>query len=173
MAGAAVHIPLWRRAALWCLRVEVRYRPRSVSRLGGPCIVVCNHASLLDGVILALASPVPLAFAVTPRFAVDNRLTRWGLAALSRAGLGVVVPVSERRGLFGMRRLLAHLRAGRSVMIFPSGTIRAGAAAMPGYEWLRDRSGCGVLEARIVGAERWRFLASGGTRIFPRIEVTI
>lgn len=170
---ADVRIPIWRRVALHCLRVTVVYRETSLSCLKGACILTCNHVSLLDGVIVALASPVPLDFAVSPRFAVDVKATRYGMAVLASLGLGRVVPLSSMRNLFGMRVLLKSLRAGRAVMIFPTGTIREDATELSGYRWLQDRSGCKVVSASIKGAERCRFFSSKGDRLFPKIEVVI
>lgn len=161
----------WRRLFLRLLRVEVTFTPKTELIRSRPCIVVCNHQSLVDGVVFALAAPVSMDYAVTPRYAVENALTRRGLAFLVRCGLGRVVPLSASHAL-SLRSLRRSLLEGRSVMIFPTGTISP-AEEKRGYVWLTEKTGCPVIRASISGADRSRFFAPGGEEIWPRIRLTI
>jgi len=173
---AVPDLGIWRRLGLFLLRVKVRYTGTSRQLVDRPCILICNHESLLDGVAIALASPVPLAFAVTPRHAVENRFTANGMRFLASCGLGKVVPLAQSTPM-GMRALFRELQAGRSVMIFPSGSIMAD-DAHDGYLWLSRRTGCPVVSASISGAARSRFFgraarAGKATELWPRIALTI
>lgn len=66
---------LWRRIALGLLRVRVTFTEQAGVISSQPSIVICNHQSLLDGVIFALAAPVSMDYAVTPKYAVENATT--------------------------------------------------------------------------------------------------
>lgn len=165
-------IPTWRRILLALLRVNVRYTRRVTGMLDiQPVILTSNHLSLLDGVIIALASPRPLAFAVNVGHAMDNPITRAGLAMLASMGLGHVVALDSGRPI-AARQLLQALRAGQSVMVFPEGRISPDGRPlppMPGVDWLARRSGAPVLRLRLRGAERSRLFAETGDRLWPRV----
>ncbi|WP_146162227.1 hypothetical protein [Marinobacter sp. 3-2] len=53
--------------------------------------------SMLDGVLIALASPRPLVFAVNVNHAQRHPVTSRVLGAMSAIGLGRVVPVDSTR----------------------------------------------------------------------------
>lgn len=161
----------WRRIILRAFRVEVAYTAQADLLTKRPCIVVSNHQSLLDGVLFALSSPVPMDFAVTPKFALDNPATRRGLALMQWLGMGRVIPVSKSSA-FGMRAMRRALLDGRSVMIFPTGTIGP-AGEQHGYEWLARQTGCPVIRASISGADRSRLFSLSGTEVRPKIVLTI
>lgn len=167
------HWPVWRRAALRALRTDVSYGPVAERLRSEPCIVEVNHRSLLDGPIVALASPVPLAFAVNPYHAERNRWTRTGMTWLERRGLGRVISVGCDKPS-GLRYLLKALAGGMSVCIFPEGRILHGdidSVRMPGSAWLAARTGCPLVQVRIDGAGSSRLFAPHGTRLRPPIRV--
>lgn len=156
------------------LRASVSYGPDSRKVLPRtPSIVVANHVSLIDGLLIALASPTPLTFAVDSAYSRANRLTRTGMSLLSRVGFGAVVPV-DPTAPFGMRALASELRSGRSVMIFPEGAISPDGRPTepkPGLAWLSRRCSAPILEVRIEGAERSRLFAKAGTKLWPAVHV--
>lgn len=164
------------RVALWLLRCRVQ--PGDVMRrLGqvplGRVIVVSNHVSLIDGIVLALASPVPMAFGVDSDFSVRNRWTAAGLRLLVAMGYGYVVPLDSRSAL-GARALLRYLQAGHPVMVFPAGEIGVGGVEreQPGVRWLAVKAGAEVVQAQIVGAERSRLFGRARDRQWwPAITV--
>lgn len=161
----------WRRFILAVFRVRVTFTQQLDTLRSQPCIVVCNHQSLIDGILFAVASPICLDYAVTPRYAVHNRLTKRGLAFLVRCGLGRVVPLSASCA-FSMRALRRSLLEGRSVMIFPTGTISP-AQEKRGYLWLSEQSGCPVIRATISGADQSKLFSKAGKSIWPPIELVI
>lgn len=170
--GQGECIPLWRRAILRALRVSVRYTASSGRLLGTrPTIFTCNHQSLIDGVLIALASPRPLVFAVNVDHAQTNTVTRTGLRVLSSLGLGEVVAVDDSRPC-GIRQLVKALKQGQSVMVFPEGRISKDgrpSEAMPGVAWMAQRTGAAAHPLRIRGAHRSRWFAKTGTDLWPRI----
>ncbi len=171
---ALPNIPAWRRAILAALHVRVTYTDTALRLLGPPCILTCNHESMIDGIAIALASPTPLVYAVTPDYAVRNRKTAALLAFLARRGLGTVVPLNQSNPA-PLRHLLRALRNGQSVMIFPTGTIRAGAPELTGHRWLAERAGCDIVLASISGSGASRLFGrkEGETLLRPRIDLTI
>lgn len=164
-------IPLWRRLFLRVFRVQVEFTDQSDLIRSKACIVICNHQSLIDGILFAMAAPASMDYAVTPRYAVESAIARRGLAFLVWCGLGRVVPLSASHA-HSLRSLRASLVRGRSVMIFPTGTISP-ADEKKGYLWLSERTGCPVVRASIKGADRSRLFANSGHEWWPRIELSI
>jgi 1-acyl-sn-glycerol-3-phosphate acyltransferase len=85
-----------------------------------PCVVVANHASYLDGVILTAVLP--------PRFAfvIKREMTRVPLVhfLLRRIGSQFVERFDTRRGAADARRILALAESQHSLAFFPEGTFR-------------------------------------------------
>src|SRR5687767_10455360 len=82
----------------------------------GPFIVAANHHNYLDGVVLGVAVPMPIAFIVMPRV---WRATR--LHPIFHRHIGSI-PINLERPDFGaLRSALAHLERGGVVGIFPEG----------------------------------------------------
>ncbi len=166
---------LLRRALLRVLRVRVTYKDSTAAILasGEACILACNHVSLLDGIIVALASPVPLAFAVDTEYSRGVGVTTRFLHVLAWMGFGKIVPI-DATAPFGIRNLLTELTHGGRVMVFPEGCIsetgRRG-IDQPGVKWLADRSGVVVAELEIRGAEQSLLFAKSGSVMWPRIRL--
>lgn len=163
-----------RGCVLCILRVQASYRAETLYALSlGRTIICSNHVSLIDGVIVALTSPVPLTFGVDTDFSVRSKITRKGMAALAWLGFGSVVPIDSTLP-FGIRALAKALDRGESVMIFPEGRISATGqpgAEQPGVEWLAKRTGARVRRIRIAGAENSRLFAKAGRQFWPRVQV--
>lgn len=170
-------LPWWRRALLRALNVRVYRRPETLATLSmpGPVLVLGNHQSFLDGIVVALASPMPLIFAVDVAFARDNRWTRALFGWMSRRGLGTVVPVARGQPA-GLRSLLHALHAGAAVMVFPEGRISRNGMALPerpGAQWLARKSGARVVRIEIRGAHRSRIFGKEGCQWRPRIDLLL
>jgi 1-acyl-sn-glycerol-3-phosphate acyltransferase len=156
-------------------RVRVSYRPEYVKALkDGPTIVVANHMSFLDGLIVAFASPIPLCFGVDPAFSRHSFLVRGVLKTFSHFGFSSFVPL-ESKSPFGMRTLLKALQKGQSIMLFPEGAISPTGAPLPeqpGVQWLRQKTGSSILRIQITGAEKSRFFGKSGRAFWPRISLS-
>ncbi|HET6719288.1 MAG TPA: AMP-binding protein [Rhodocyclaceae bacterium] len=98
--------------------------PFSVSGLEhlprGPCMIVANHGSYLDGLALMAALPTPFAFVAKREF-LDQPLASRYLRAL---GALFVERFDTRQSLDAAAGLGEALAAGRSLMTFPEGTFR-------------------------------------------------
>jgi 1-acyl-sn-glycerol-3-phosphate acyltransferase len=163
-----------RSIALQALRVSVSYSPSNVSLLErGGAIVCANHVSLLDGIIIAMASPTPLIFAVDTDFSRRSWIARRGMSALTSLGFGAIVPI-DATAPHGIRTLAKALARNQNVMVFPEGRISDIAGALPyqpGLSWLLGRTRADVVWVHIVGAERSRFFAKAGRTLWPHIEI--
>jgi len=127
----------------------------------GPYIVAANHHNYLDGLVLALATPVPIAFLVMPRV--------WRATPLHpflHRHLGSIPLALERPDIGALRRALRALAADRVVGIFPEGPFSVRGRlerGLPGVALLALHSGAPVVPAGISGtyealAGRWGYI---------------
>ena len=93
----------------------------------GPAVYVGNHASYLDPVLIMATLPVRV------RFAAKRRLARYPfLGTAIRKGEHITIEKAElAQRMEGAGAILAPLRAGESLFIFPEGTFDAAARLMP------------------------------------------
>jgi 1-acyl-sn-glycerol-3-phosphate acyltransferase len=115
----------------------------------GPYIIAANHHNYLDGVILGVTVPQPIAFLVMPRV---YRATPLHPFFHDRIGS---IPVNLARPDVGaLRRALQALARGRVVGIFPEGPFSVRGRlerGFPGVALLALRSGVPVVPAGICG----------------------
>jgi 1-acyl-sn-glycerol-3-phosphate acyltransferase len=116
----------WRwRMATGALRLLGRLTGKAITvhgrdRLpGGPAIVVPNHPSWLDG--LALTTALPRSY----RFVAGEALQDEGLTGyvLKRLGTEFVERHDREHGVADTDRVLALVRAGQSLVVFPEGRL--------------------------------------------------
>lgn len=166
----------FRAVFLRLFRVRVTYSAETVDLLHRERVIVCsNHLSFLDGIVVALASPIPLNFGVDTDFSRRSKIARGGLSILSGLGFGEVVPI-DSGSPFGIRTLSRALAQGESIMIFPEGAISdcsdgLPAPEKPGLGWLQKRTGAPTVWISIIGAENSKLFAKSGTQLWPRINV--
>jgi 1-acyl-sn-glycerol-3-phosphate acyltransferase len=115
----------------------------------GPYILAANHHNYLDGVVLGVAVPRPIAFLVMPRV---YRATPLHPAFHAQVGS---IPINlERPDVGALRRALALLERGRVVGIFPEGPFSVRGRlerGFPGVALLALRSRVPVVPAAIRG----------------------
>jgi len=115
----------------------------------GPYIIAANHHNYLDGVVLAVSAPAPVAFLVMPRV---WRATP--LHPLFHRHIGSIPIMLARPDVGALRRALQALGAGRIVGIFPEGPFSVRGRleqGLPGVALLALRSGVPVVPAGILG----------------------
>lgn len=130
---------------------------------GGPCVVVSNHESVLDPLVLSLAAREPV------RFMAKEELWRRRWSGRLMEALGAF-PVSRGRGdREALARAVALLREGAIVGLFPEGTVHGG-------PWQRGAAkvalltGAPVVPVRLEGTGR----ALAGARLRPvKVRVTV
>ena len=131
----------------------------------GPYIIAANHHNYLDGVVLALVTPAPIAFLVMPRV--------WRATPLHPSfhrHIGSIPINLERPDVGALRRALGALAEERVVGIFPEGPFSVRGRlerGLPGVALLALRSGAPVVPAGISGtyealSGRWGYIPRRG-----------
>ncbi len=112
---------LSRFAARCLLRmVGVRYELRQSSLLpASPCVVVANHSSYLDGVVMKAVLPAHYSFVIKKEMV---RVPMAGLL-LRRIGSLFVDRANRHAGGMDTRRIMRDAQAGQSMVFFPEGTF--------------------------------------------------
>jgi 1-acyl-sn-glycerol-3-phosphate acyltransferase len=115
----------------------------------GPYIVAANHHNYLDGVVLGVSVPSPIAFIVMPRV--------WRATPLHPIFHRHIrsIPINLQRPDFAaLRGALAHLERGGVVGIFPEGPFSVRGRlerGLPGVALLALKSGVPVVPAALHG----------------------
>lgn len=152
-------LPMRRRAAsavargyLYAIFMPLRLRQRD-NVPTGQCVVVANHASYLDGLVMKAALP--------PRFnyVVKREMDRVPLAGLllRRIGTEFVERFDRHKGASDARRVLRTAATGQSLVFFPEGTFEPEPGLLrfhTGAFATAVRAGCPVVPAVIRGTRR-------------------
>src|SRR3546814_489589 len=158
-----------RETGRFCVRLLMRcigapMRVRGVENLpAGSAIVVCNHASYVDGIVLTAALPRRYSFVV------QDGAARWPLVGqcLTRMGVIYVNRNDARAGARTTRALMHKLQAGEPLAIFAEGTFKPEPGLLPfkvGAFLIAERCGVPIVPAALRGSRR---LYGGGRRL-PR-----
>ncbi len=124
----------------------------------GPCVLVVNHASYVDGLLLVAALPRPFAF-VAKRELRGSGLLR---LPLQRLGTEFVERFDVERSVADATRLADAVASGRSLAYFPEGTFAAQPDLLPfhlGAFLAAAQAGVPVLPVALRGS---RTLLPGG-----------
>ncbi len=92
-----------------------------------PCVLVANHASYLDGILMVAALPRQFSF-VAKRELKEQLIPR---LYLQRIGAEFVERFGFEQSMADVKRLLHTLRCGQSLAFFPEGTFQRMAGLMP------------------------------------------
>ncbi|HEU4640075.1 MAG TPA: 1-acyl-sn-glycerol-3-phosphate acyltransferase, partial [Candidatus Binatia bacterium] len=138
---------------------------------GDRVLIVANHASYLDGVLLAVFLPDRITFTVDSRIA-KAWWVRPALALVDFFSIDTTNPLSTRT-------LIRFLSENRKLMIFPEGRLTVTGGLMKIYQGpglLADKSQARVLPIRIDGTQHTPFTHLDSRirhRWFPRITLSI
>ena len=114
----------------------------------GPAIVISNHVSYMDAILLGSAAPRPIHFIVL-QWMYDLLFLRWFYW-----GMGTI-PVRAGRDAHGLRQAVRTLQSGRVVGLFPEGSRSEDGRlreTQPGAALLAALSGAPVVPVFIDGA---------------------
>lgn len=150
-------------------RVEVRGGGEglSASRL----LIVANHESFLDGLLLGLFLPVDPVFVVHTGVAANGFFR----LLLSQVEYLAVDPTSP----MAMKKVIRLIESGRPVVIFPEGRITVTGSLMKVYDgpaFVAAKTGATIVPVRLDGASRSYFSRLSGKyprQLFPRIRLTV
>lgn len=129
----------------------------------GQCVVVANHASYLDGVVMAAALPPRFGFVIKREM---NEVPVAGLL-LRRIGSEFVDRFNRHKGGTDARRVLRTAASGHSLVFFPEGTFKPEIGLgkfHTGAFAIAARASCPVVPAVILGTRR----NMPATRVLPR-----
>ncbi len=135
---------------------------------GNRVLIVANHTSLLDGIMLFAWLPDDLRFAINTQVATRPRFKPF----LYFADLYTMDPTNP----LSVKSMVRFLQEDRKAVIFPEGRITTTGSLMKVYEGpglIADRAGATVLPVAIEGAQ---YTAMGylGERIrFPKIRMQV
>jgi acyl-[acyl-carrier-protein]-phospholipid O-acyltransferase/long-chain-fatty-acid--[acyl-carrier-protein] ligase len=138
---------------------------------GRRVLIVANHASFLDPLLLGVFLPDDITFAIDTKIA-----ERWWLKPF--LGLSKVFPMDPTHPI-SLKALITHLQNDNKTVIFPEGRITATGALMKIYDgpgMVADKSGAMILPIRIDGAEYTPFSKLRNIvrlRWFPPITIHI
>jgi 1-acyl-sn-glycerol-3-phosphate acyltransferase len=119
----------------------------------GQCVVVANHASYLDGVVMTAALPPRFGFVIKREMASVPLAG----ALLRRLGSEFVERFNRHRGGADARRVLRAAVSGNSLVFFPEGTFEARPGLgkfHAGAFTIAARAGCPVVPAVVRGTRR-------------------
>jgi 1-acyl-sn-glycerol-3-phosphate acyltransferase len=137
----------------------------------GQCVVVCNHASYLDGIVLTAALPPQFGFVIKREMA---HVPLAG-ALLKRLGSQFVERFDRHRSAADARRVLRSASQGNSVVFFPEGTFTRTPGLLKfhlGAFVTAARAGCPLVPAVVRGTRR-ALPPSGALPRPGRIELQI
>ncbi len=161
---------LARRLCRWLFRVELRgweHYPHHEPRL----LIVANHVSYLDGMLLAAFLPD------LPVFVINTHVARqWWVKPFIAITRHISVDPTTPHYL---KTLIQHIRAGERVAVFPEGRLSLTGALMKIYEGpalAADKADAALLPVYIDGAQYSLLSRLGGIarrRLFPRVRLTM
>lgn len=135
----------------------------NVPKQGG-ALLVCNHVSYVDVVILGVALDRPVRFLSWEGFE-RMRSMRWVMRMMG------TIPVAEDRAKEAIQRAADALRSGELVCIFPEGHVTRNGGVQElrrGFELIARRAGAPILPAAVDGLWGSIFSFSGGKFFWKR-----
>lgn len=138
---------------------------------GERVLIIANHTSFLDPLLLGVFLPDDITFAINTHIA-----GRWWLKPFLR--LSTVFPMDPTHPL-SLKALIHHMQNDTRTVIFPEGRITVTGSLMKIYDgpgMVADKSGATILPVRISGAEYSHFSKLRNIvriRWFPAITIHI
>lgn len=156
---------------LWfSLRVEGRRR----MPLEGPALLIANHQSFLDPVMIGVASPRHLCYLAR------KSLFKHRAFALLIGSLHAVPIDQEGLGKEGLQTILKELHKGRAVIVFPEGERTCDGQMhpfKPGIHLLIKRAKCPIILVGLAGGvaawPRWQRLPIPAPLFLPPNQGTL
>ncbi|HEX5392155.1 MAG TPA: MFS transporter [Rhodocyclaceae bacterium] len=186
VCNAAVALYIYKLVPEFLLRFIVWLLVHSVYRLDkrnvdvipeeGPALLICNHVSYVDALVIAAACRRPI------RFVMDHRIFRWPvLSFVFRASRAIpIAPAKEDPALMekAFDEVAAALEAGELVAIFPEGRLTSDGEIgqfRPGIARILERTPVPVVPMALSGLWGSIFSRKQGrsARPFRRIAIAV
>ncbi len=151
-------------------RVEV-HGLENYHQAGDRVLIVANHSSFLDPLLLGVFLPDKITFAINTQIS-----QLWWLKPF--LWLSNVFPMDPTHPL-SLKNLIQHLKTNTKTVIFPEGRITVTGSMMKVYDgtgMVADKSGATILPIRISGGEFTHFSKLSRIvrlRFFPKIHIHI
>ncbi len=158
----------------WLLALVYRLEIKGLEnyhKAGKRVLIVANHTSFLDPLLLGVFLPDDITFAINTHIA-----ERWWLKPF--LGLSKVFPMDPTHPI-NLKELIRYLQQDTKVVIFPEGRITVTGSLMKIYDgtgMVADKSDATILPIRIYGAEFTPFSRLQRIvrlRWFPKITIQI
>ncbi|MCK9265356.1 1-acyl-sn-glycerol-3-phosphate acyltransferase [bacterium] len=147
-------------------RIKVEGRENIVKE--GPCIIVANHISFLDAIVVGHSLPMPVNY-----FAKDNLLHIFIISRIL-AYLGAIPLERDKPSSTSLRAGIKALKKKRALVVFPEGT-RSKTGKMldpkPGIGFLHIKSGAPLIPVLIKGTNK--AMPVGARFIRPSTTITV
>ncbi|MGE5469042.1 MAG: AMP-binding protein, partial [Ignavibacteria bacterium] len=134
-------------------------------------LVVANHESFIDGLLIGLFLPVDAVFVVHTQIAA-RPMFRFLLRFVNHLAVDSTSPLA-------MKLIVRLVETGRPVVIFPEGRITKTGSLMKVYDgaaFVAAKTGATVVPVRIDGAARSYFGRLAGVyprKAFPKVSITV
>jgi acyl-[acyl-carrier-protein]-phospholipid O-acyltransferase/long-chain-fatty-acid--[acyl-carrier-protein] ligase len=159
-------------------KVEVKGL-ENYKKAGDRVLIIANHSSFLDPLLLGVFLPSKVTFAINTQIA-----KRWWLKPF--INLTGFFPMDPTHPL-SLKNLIHHLQKPSNTVLFPEGRITVTGSLMKVYDgtgMVADKSGATILPVRIEGAQfthfsrlqnivRLRFFPKITLKILPPTKVTV
>lgn len=151
---------------------RVRVRGLGAALPDGRLLVVANHESFLDGLLLGLFLPIEDPVFVVHTGVVKNPFFRLVLMLSDHLAVDPASPMA-------MKKVIRLLESGRRVVIFPEGRLTLTGSLMKVYEgpaFVAAKTGATLLPVRLDGPSRSYFSRLADPhprRLLPRITLTV
>ncbi len=139
-------------------------------KAGNKTIIIANHLSFLDAILLSISFPEPLCFAINTHI-----VRRWWIRPFLFLADTVIIDPAKPKST---QLLIDKVRSGQRVVIFPEGRLTLTGLLMKVYEApviIAGKSGALLLPISISGAQYTPFSRLKGKiriRWFPKITLT-
>lgn len=134
-------------------------------------LIVANHESFIDGLLIGLTMPVDAVFVVHTQIA-NRPLFRLMLHFVPHLAVDSTSPLA-------MKMIIKLVETGRPVVIFPEGRITKTGSLMKVYDgaaFVAAKTGATIVPMRIDGAARSYFGRLAGIyprKLFPKVTISV
>lgn len=150
-------------------RVQVSGQPSTF--INPRTLIVANHESFIDGLLLGLMMPVDAVFVVHTQIA-NRPMFRFMLRFVPHLAVDSTSPLA-------MKQIVKLVETGQPVVIFPEGRITKTGSLMKVYDgaaFVAAKTGATIVPVRIDGAARSYFGRLAGVyprKLFPKVTISI